>query len=278
MRLFLAATLVAFTLWQSPSPTPAKAVNKPHNPAASKQGKASNNQHSASPSVSVSTQAITLGAQPETGKEAAQPKQKASTDWWLTVFTGALVLVAVMQFIAMHRQANYMRDNLAIAKSTADAALLNAQAAVNAVRPWISVDIRFTNPNYFIVTAKNSGNSPAEVWIAEGEFRFVKEESALPDIPGYTADNYVLAHKPLLLPGEHFETYGIPMDDIRQGAPQLMQEVSAFTKEFYIMGQIKYGLPGDKKVSWHSRWCFKLIPFKQLGMVRGGKPGYNEYT
>ena len=66
-------------------------------------------------------------------------------EWWakistilITVFTGVLAFLAVLQWWAMHRQANYMRVNLDIAKTAAHAASVNAQAAADNVKIFIS--------------------------------------------------------------------------------------------------------------------------------------------
>jgi hypothetical protein len=83
----------------------------------------------------------------ETDNPSKQESKKSPTDWWLTAFTGALVLVAVLQFLAMHRQAGYMRRGLIVsirsaraAKRSADAAIRNTEALKNAERAHVDID------------------------------------------------------------------------------------------------------------------------------------------
>lgn len=52
----------------------------------------------------------------------------------VTVFTGALALLALFQWLAMRKQAKYMRDSLKITERTADAAKQGADAATEAVK------------------------------------------------------------------------------------------------------------------------------------------------
>jgi hypothetical protein len=66
-------------------------------------------------------------------------KQEPAIPWWnndarlLSIFTLALVLVAVLQFCAMRKQAKYMRHALRDGKKAADAAKQSADAATQSV-------------------------------------------------------------------------------------------------------------------------------------------------
>jgi len=66
--------------------------------------------------------------------------KKASSDWWLVCFTGALVFVGVCQIIAMLRQEKWMRKNVTVARDSADAAFLTVKVMkknVNGIcAPW----------------------------------------------------------------------------------------------------------------------------------------------
>jgi hypothetical protein len=65
-------------------------------------------------------------------RQRQKDHDKASSDWWLVGFTGALTFVGIVQLIAMFRQASYMRHGLAETKRAADAAKLSADAATSA--------------------------------------------------------------------------------------------------------------------------------------------------
>jgi hypothetical protein len=68
-----------------------------------------------------------------------------------------------MQWRAMHKQANYMRDNLALTKQSADAAAANAQALINAERAWLDIYFVRDHADLCSVRAKNHGRTPAHI-------------------------------------------------------------------------------------------------------------------
>jgi hypothetical protein len=197
MRLFVPLA-IAFLLFQSapPSPTPAKVSPKKPNSTNTRTEQANPAPHdSSAPPANV--QIITEASE----NPSKQESNKSSTDWWLTVFTGALVLVAVLQFFAMHRQAEYMRKGLRIsigaaratkqavlaAKSSAEAALLNAQASISAERPWIIIVVKENNMGDFTFFARNYGRTPAEIVSFSSEITFVEDDvQNLPLPPQYS--------------------------------------------------------------------------------------------
>lgn len=77
-----------------------------------------------------------------------------------------------------------MCDSLPLQKSAADAALLNAQAAVSAARPWISFFGTY-NSGIFIFKAANLGKTPAEVVSYTSDMMIVDRVENLPIPPRY---------------------------------------------------------------------------------------------
>jgi hypothetical protein len=178
-------------------------------------------------------------------------------------------------------------------KRSAEAAKINAEAALLAIRPWITVELESSTWDNFSVVARNVGKTPAEIWRSEGELHFVKDIYELPDDPKYVGDQYVLEYRPLTIPGEDpSPVYSTSINALREGDRNSMLEVGFLSKELYIWGIISYGIPGEKKISFETRWCFKYVPGipreqdasgQLIGglrpqMIRGGKPGYNEHT
>jgi hypothetical protein len=121
----------------------------------------------------------------------------SSTEWWLTVFTGALVLVtavlaavAFLQFLAMRRQESWMQRSVEVAETSAKAAKESADALIGSERAWIMVQVTRvpvtggliahgqswsaesglveTTSIRFRMTCKNEGHTPA--WITERRY------------------------------------------------------------------------------------------------------------
>jgi hypothetical protein len=101
-------------------------------------------------------------------------------------FTGGLVIVGLMQVFTVfwqaivlrqtlkeiHTQAEHMKQQIgemkaqtAVAKTSAEAALLNAEALINVERPWLLENIARVrgSDHEWIVSIRNAGNTPAEV-------------------------------------------------------------------------------------------------------------------
>jgi hypothetical protein len=140
--LFSALASIEASQSPPPSPTPAKTSHEKQKASSSKTDE-TNSAHEPPNAPPVNIQVIA----DETDNPSKQESKKSPTDWWLTAFTGALVLVAVLQFLAMHRQAGYMRRGLIVsirsaraAKRSADAAIRNTEALKNAERAHVDID------------------------------------------------------------------------------------------------------------------------------------------
>jgi hypothetical protein len=112
---------------------------------------------------------------------------KEINDTLLVVFTGLLFVVGALQAAAIFRQEKWMRENVGIAKEAADAALLNAQAAIAAARPWVSI-FAIYNGEVFTFKAENLGNTPAEVVSYASGMVLVDRAENLPVPPIYALD------------------------------------------------------------------------------------------
>ena len=73
------------------------------------------------------------------------------------------------------------------AQKSASAALLNAQALINAERPWIIVVVKENGEGDFTFSARNYGRTPAEIVSFSSEITFVEEDiQDLPSEPSYS--------------------------------------------------------------------------------------------
>jgi hypothetical protein len=155
-----------------------------------------NSPHQSPPSTEQSNPASSTTRPNNSG---TQEDDRATRDK-ITFFTGVLALLAVLQFgamvaqfIAMHKQAHYMRRGLFVAvrsaraaKKSAAAALLNAQAVINAERARLAVDLElaplFGNVLFgqgemvahFTVKCTNIGKTSAWVYRILADFRSVE--------------------------------------------------------------------------------------------------------
>jgi len=131
-----ALTLIMFAGAQSPPPVPgpnktSQSHQEHRDNVTGKQGTDTNApQASLPPSPAPPQIRVT---QQITDDPAGKARDKSASDWWVAGFTGCLVIVAVLQFIAMCRQSAHMRRGLKISMRQAHIASRNALAAkVNA--------------------------------------------------------------------------------------------------------------------------------------------------
>lgn len=130
----------------------------------------------------------------ERDQEAIDEKATLKAEWWL-VYVGiaqAIALISTLGFIWYQAKktaeaTQAMRDGLPLQKSAADAALLNAQAAIAAARPWISFFGEY-NSGIFTFKAANLGNTPAEVISYANNMAIVDRIENLPIAPIYGRD------------------------------------------------------------------------------------------
>lgn len=139
---------------QGPAPTPSKSEQSDQHQTAPKQAKAETDER-------ISNKPMSGINQPPPNPAAANQKQPCTpqqesppANWWsiastilITIFTGALALLAWCQWRAMNRQAQYMQTGLLTSikagwdtRRAASAASRSAEALLNSERPWVVVD------------------------------------------------------------------------------------------------------------------------------------------
>ncbi len=229
MRLVTLALLLLFSLLsqsQPPSPTPGKAVKEQQSQRKQKENEATGANDTPQPSLGIGGQVITQANPNGTN----QRNEKSATDWWLTRFTGALVLVAILQFWAMHKQAKFMRKGLRIsiraARSTKQAALAaksSADAVQNIEHAWVFMEaVKFPERQTLawrtevtdrdmeellqaVGVVKNYGRTPARVVYHRGEVQLGDSATTPPNPSIYERTDSVTIN-PFFIPPK--ETHG----------------------------------------------------------------------
>lgn len=130
------------------APTPLKTTNTEKNPSQNIKKETKRPQDSAK-NLTVSPQ-IYPPTTPLPQETAKKHDDKATPDWWLVGFTGALVGVGILQFLALRRQAHWMyeqsediKQSIIVAKETAEAVRTQAetmrQELILAQRPKLRI-------------------------------------------------------------------------------------------------------------------------------------------
>jgi hypothetical protein len=165
---------------QGQTPTPSKRSDEPKTQAPNSTKTAKTPQANAKNLSSPEILPIPQQTNKESPKVTEKQNDHSSPNWWLVYLTAALALVMIVQSIAMSLQAHWLKrqteeikQSLAIAEDTANAAKKSADVAEKTIlatqRPWISVRPLFENGLKFALNEdilikfklKNVGNSPA---------------------------------------------------------------------------------------------------------------------
>lgn len=110
---------------------------------------------------------------------------------WPNGTTAWAIILTLMAVAAQARESakatEAMRDSIPLQQQAVNAALLNAQAVINAERPWLLVHIGPNNGPMggFTIHAKNKGRTPAMITAVHMGCVAVEGISALPKEPPY---------------------------------------------------------------------------------------------
>jgi hypothetical protein len=237
---------------------------------------------------------------------------RANADWWLAAFTGALVLftaalavVGYFQYRTLCHHEDWMRQNVEVVTKIAEAAAssaktakdsltitderlrasneaaianakaaqLNAQAVINAERPWIGVSVNArqgTQQYEFIAT--NYGRTPAEILSANTKWTTAVDDAkelAVP--PDYGTD--VLSYRRLLPQMKTWEFHVENIDDKFRSTPELREDRLLLV----LYGCVKYNDMLDSAGVHETRFCYRFLR-KQGYWVLAGPEQYNQRT
>jgi len=277
MRSLLATALCLCTLTQSP---------KQHTD--SKQGtqaqtnKAATNQSVPDTSKSSETQFYTYNNQKPERNETA----KEIGDYLLALFTLALAVVSIMQWLVLRQHEQWMEKHDAKLERVAQAANENAKALINSERAWITVYLKWSEPGNHARTlpdgrarmdiqciCANRGKSPA--WVVE---QCIKVEVA----NGFYGPDYSDVHDSDIdrrfIPLSPRDT---PTSDTTDFRRQLFTKGPAPINKFILIyGYVKYrdvftqqGQPRETQFGFFTQATGGVEPISRIA-----QPEYNRYT
>jgi len=195
------------------------------------------------------------------------------------------IMMAVSLLKKIERQTGYAETAADAAATSAQAALLHAQAVIQTERPWIliSVEPSRSTENSFSVVATNRGRTPARIIETMEQTMIAVKETHLPIPPEY--DNQERSATPapiILLPGE-FATIGtFSRNDVKGlcDSEERFKRVETWEEKVYLYGKVIYKAliaPADSQVH-ESNWCCWYIHGRQnSGLVLAGPLEYNSH-
>jgi len=196
------------------------------------------------------------------------------TDWLMVGLTAIYVGISFFGLRAIKRQTD-------VASAAAEAAKLNAQAVINAERPFILVESRGDRGTEFWI--KNCGKSPAQMLhidpipkMAWPKFDAAEQEWEMPVPPNYgnaheSGEQFNVAW---LAPGEERCFHSFDPSIFKEFAGTLRAELNQGLRRFYLYHGIKYRGIITKDV-FETRYCYA---WGARGFYMAGPYGYNKNT
>lgn len=139
MRLFLILLVTLSAVGQQsqpPSPTPGKSAHTHQKKTSPENRNTAAHENSTKDLAAAIKQLNTEIAAQNQHQTSTQSESKPPSEGWakastifVTVFTGALAILALLQYLAMRKQAEYMKEGLAETAKAADAAKVSADAS-----------------------------------------------------------------------------------------------------------------------------------------------------
>jgi len=218
----------------------------------------------------------------------------ASWAWHDRVLWAACVVLAAEGLFAIwlalsalkriERQSIISEGAAAAAAVSAQAALLNAQAIIDAERPWLVITVEPSprTENSFTVTATNRGRTPATIVATAEKIKIALDETHLPSPPEYGEPG--APRVPIiLLPGEFTAIKPFSRDDVKGlcDSEERYKRIETWEEKVFLYGKVIYKdliAPTDGQVH-ESNWCYWYIHGRQKsGLVIAGPPEYNLHT
>ncbi len=216
--------------------------------------------------------------------------------WRERLSWGSNILLAVMGYFGImmalsvlkkiERQTRSAETAAAAAAVSAQAALLNAQAIIDAERPWllISVEPSLGQENTFIVMVTNRGRTPASIVSMSEQIRIAIDETHLPPEPEYDKPEPSAPLVPIiLLPGEASGIKTFSRDEARGvcESDEKFKLVESWEQKIYIYGKVVYRdltAPPDNQTHETSWCCWYIHGRQKSGLVIAGPQGYKLHT
>jgi hypothetical protein len=198
-------------------------------------------------------------------------------------YVGIMLALSTLRKIERHTGAAVLVAESAAA--AAQAALLNAQAIINAERPWIliSVEPSAEKLNSFTVIATNRGRTPASIIAKSEHTKIAIDEHALPGVPEYDFQAPIPFIPRILVPGESTPIKSVGREDLLGlcGSEEAFKRIENWEEKFFIYGKVVYrDLIASADNQLHeTNWCCWYIRGRQMdGLVIAGPSAYNAHT
>jgi hypothetical protein len=186
----------------------------------------------------------------------------------------------------IERQTGYAEAVVEAASSTAHAALLNAQAVIQAERPWILITVEPSRSmeNSFTVMATNRGRTPARIVETLERYKIAIDEKHLPHIPEFRNDKRNTPFAPIiLLPGEFTAIKPFCRDDVKAlcDSEERFKRIETWEEKVFLYGKVSYRdlISASDGPPHETNWCCWYIHGRQnSGLVIAGPQEYNSHT
>jgi len=186
----------------------------------------------------------------------------------------------------IERQTGYAEAAIEAASSSAHAALLNAQAVINAERPWILITVEPSRSmeNSFTVMATNRGRTPARIIETLERYKIAIDEKRLPATPEFRNEKRNAPFSPIiLLPGEFAAIKPFCREDVKAlcDSEERFKRIETWEEKVYLYGKVVYRdlISADDGPPHETNWCCWYIHGRQnSGLVIAGPADYNSHT
>lgn len=200
------------------------------------------------------------------------------------------IFVALRTLRAVKRQADemldqaaLMKEQTAVAEKAAKAARLNAQAVINAERPWLLIEPKRSREGKSIgisFKAINRGRSTAEVINSGFKMVTPRFDEVLPDELYFgvgAAPNAQWVHTKWLAPGDDYTADSYNVSYIVEGNPGLWTELNNGSRQLILMGFVRYRDTISNEIH-ESKYCYGVASNAPSGVYMTGPLGYNTLT
>lgn len=193
------------------------------------------------------------------------------SNWALVIVGIWAAWIATGTLKDLKEQTVAAKNSADAAKKSADAAFLNAQAVIDAERPWIIVSLLRDKRNdrfWLTFRASNEGRSPAVILRCFAQYAFTNDPESLPVPPKYGIElpNQV----PLLVPnvghdlsGPFINLYDYAFDDVMSADRERARAIQNGTNHLVFWFKITYTTPLalEAKISpYETRYCCEYTP------------------
>jgi hypothetical protein len=196
-------------------------------------------------------------------------------------YAGILLALGTLRKIERQTRSGEMMAQAAV--ESANAALLHAQAILDAERPWIliSVEPSLQGRNSFKIVATNRGRSPAEIIASADRIGIAAEERNLPKSPEFAKEK-PLSVPVVLLPGESTVVQPFGRDDVKWvcKTEDAIRRVETWQDNIFLYGRLVYrSLLSPRPAKVHQTdWCCRYIHGEiTSNLVIGGPTEYNKH-